>query len=206
MKPGGRWAGELNATTWVLRRLLTLAAGGRLGGNRPRPMAGTIFLLQQLESHTCGASEGVATRWPLTPRAIGADKAKSRPSARGADLNIALGVCRGIGRLTLIYDKAARFRTLCPVTRNCSAVLLYLSSVLEHSSGVWRCGSHACLTCSFVRPRKRSWSAVEHAVMTCAAITKIARQQRRITVVPPSAFRAAQTARGASSAGMTTKE
>jgi hypothetical protein len=30
------------------------------------------------------------------------------------------------------------------------------SSVLEHSFGVWRCGSQACLTWSVVRPRKRS--------------------------------------------------
>jgi hypothetical protein len=53
------------------------------------------------------------------------------------------------------------------------AGVAYLSSVLAHSSAVWRCGSHACLTCSVVRPRKRSWS--EQPVTSCTMTASAAR-------------------------------
>jgi hypothetical protein len=67
-------------------------------------------------------------------------------------------------------------RCICPASRGAFFLLSefgYRSSVLEHSSGVWRCGSHACLTCSVVRPRKRSWSAQD--VTTKATMTSAAR-------------------------------
>ena len=41
----------MNATARVLRRLVTLAAGGRLGGSRPRSVAGSIFLVRIRNSH-----------------------------------------------------------------------------------------------------------------------------------------------------------
>jgi hypothetical protein len=54
------------------------------------------------------------------------------------------------------------------------------------------------LTCSVVRPRKRSWSAVEHAVMSCPRMASAVRLKWRVTVAPPSAFRAVRRARWAS--------
>jgi hypothetical protein len=73
-------------------------------------------------------------------------------------------------------------KTLGPVTPNYSGSVAYLSSVLEHSSGVWRCGSHACLTCSVVRPRKRSWSA--QPVTSCTMTASAARPALALGVIP----------------------
>jgi hypothetical protein len=52
---------RLHATTRVLRRLVTLAAGGRLGGSRLRPVAGSIFLVRIRNSHNSHEDIGLGT-------------------------------------------------------------------------------------------------------------------------------------------------
>ena len=58
--------------------------------------------------------------------------------------------CLFLARLSDVPDVQARWlmmsQTWFKLAQNADAVHAHLSNVLEHSSGVWRCGSHACFT------------------------------------------------------------